>query len=92
MAAFRIPEVEKVDESERRAAAMDRLAQAKARFGKEFSAATYASASVEDIENLADEFEASLLFARRPIKQDNPKGIDFGIFDPYNPTRYMKGN
>ena len=92
MAAFRIPEVEEVNESERRAAAMDRLAQAKARFGTGFQASTYAGASVEDIENLADEFEDSEFFSRRPVKQSNPNGLDFGIFDSYNPAKYTKGN
>jgi hypothetical protein len=92
MAAFRIPEVEEVDESERRAAAMNRLAEAKSRFGSKFDASQYASASVEDIENLADEFIASEILARKPVKQENPAGLDFGIFDPYNPTKYVKGN
>jgi len=91
MAAFRLPEVEEPSEAERRAAALHKLAQAKERFGKPFNAAMYAHASVEDIENLADEFLASAIFARRPVKQDNPAGPDFGIFDPYNPLAYQKG-
>ncbi|HEY3361025.1 MAG TPA: hypothetical protein VGK06_04140 [Methanosarcina sp.] len=90
MAAFRIPEVEEPDESERRAAAIHKLAQAKARFGTPFNASEYAQASVEDIENLADEYVDSEFFSRKPVKQDNPNGLDFGLYDPYNPTKYTK--
>jgi hypothetical protein len=92
MAVFRIPEVEEVDESERRAAALNRLAEAKSRFGTPFNAVQYAGASVEDIEKLADTFLENEIFARRRVKQDNPNGLDFGIFDPYNPNAYRKGN
>ncbi|HEY3390473.1 MAG TPA: hypothetical protein VGK38_12920 [Prolixibacteraceae bacterium] len=92
MAAFRIPEVEKPDESERRAAVLNKLARAKARFGTPFDASKYAQASVEDIENFADEFLASAIFARRPVKQENPNGLDFGVFNPYDPAAYTRGN
>lgn len=92
MAAFRIPEVKEPDESERRATAMRRLEQAKSRFGTPFNASEYAHASIEDIENLADAFIESEIFARRPVKQENPNGLDFGLYDPYNPIAYTKGN
>ena len=90
---FRInhPESEP-SESERRAAAMNRLAQAKARFGTKFDASKYATASAEDINNLAEQFEESELLTRKPVKQDNPAGLDLEIFDPYNPAKYTKGN
>jgi len=90
MAAFRLPEVKEVDESERCATAMRKLAQAQARLGTRFDASKYATASVEDIENLADVFIENEIFARRPVKQDNPRGLDFGVFDPYNPASYTK--
>jgi hypothetical protein len=92
MAAFRIPEFEEPDESERRAAALNRLAEAKSRFGTPFNASEYAHASIEDILNLAEEFEESEIFARRPVKQENPDGLDFGVFNPYDPTAYIRGN
>lgn len=92
MAAFRIPEVKEPSESERRAAALHKLAQAKARFGTPFNASEYATASVEDIENLADQFLENEIFARRRVRQDSENALDFGIFDPYNPNAYRKGN
>lgn len=81
-----------VNESERRASAIPRLAQAKVWFGTKFEASKYARASVEDIRHLAEEFEESEIFARKSVKQANPNGLDFGLFDPYNPSKYMKGN
>jgi hypothetical protein len=90
---FRInhPESEP-SESERHAAAIHRLAEAKSRFGTKFDASKYATASAEDINNLAEQFEESEIFARKPVKQENPQGCNFGIFDPYNPAKYTKGN
>jgi len=92
MAVFRIPEVEEVAESERRSAALHKLAQAKSRLGTPFDASKYATASVEEIDNLADAFIENEIIARRRVKQENPNGLDFGIFDPYNPNAYRKGN
>jgi hypothetical protein len=92
---FRIPSTEdqpEMAEYEKRDAALKRLAAATARFGKKFDSSKYKGASAEDINKLAEQFEESELLTRKPVKQDNPAGLDLGIFDPYNPAKYMKSN